>query len=339
MKSIVKVVVVNLLVLLGLLFSAEIGLRVIGKTTYTDKLKADIVVKPNGKYFEKDTLLGYKQIAGKFDVTLKKEFHFTTTHNKEGNRVTSYHPEKYEGKPEIWMLGCSFTHGWSINDDETLAWQLQSNFEDYKVENWGVEGYGTLQFLLKLERALKQGRKPEILIVNHINFHFERNTFTFSRRLGVSTWNRLGELNQPYVELTDKGDLLIKHSEVEYEPWFFSKFSALSFYVQKKYEWYLDKQMRLKHPQITRMILDRIVTLCKENNIKLLMVNIHQNKNFLESYCFKNNISFVDISVNLNQEGYTNEPYDGHPSAKANKVYWNKLETYLGNRFLKKNKK
>ncbi|MBS9768584.1 MAG: SGNH/GDSL hydrolase family protein [Flavobacteriaceae bacterium] len=335
MRSIVKIIGINLLVLLGLLFSAEIGLRVIGKTAYTDKLKADIVVKPNGKYFEKDTLLGYKQIAGKFDVTLKKEFHFSTTHNKEGNRVTSYHPEKYEGKPEIWMLGCSFTHGWSINDDETLAWQLQSNFEDYKVENFGVEGYGTLQFLLKFERALKQGRKPEILIVNHIDFHFERNIFTARRRLEVSTWNRLGELNQPYVELTDKGDLLIKHSKVDYTPWMLSKYSALFFSIQKKYEWYLDKQMRLKQPQITEMILDKIVALCRENNIKLLLTNIYGDKNFIESYSLKNNIPFVDISVNTDLKEYSNRPYDPHPNAKANKIYWKKLEAYLKNDFFR----
>ena len=50
--------------------------------------KPEIEVSPGNRYFKTDSILGYHHLAGKFEVTLKKTYQFTTTHNKTGLRIT-----------------------------------------------------------------------------------------------------------------------------------------------------------------------------------------------------------------------------------------------------------
>ena len=54
-------------------------------------------------------------------------------------------------------------------------------------------------------------------------------------------------------------------------------------------------------------------------------------RNMLE-FCGKQGIPAVDISVNLDLPGNRNLPYDIHPSAKANRVYADKLGSFLKER-------
>src|SRR5206468_9604074 len=43
-----------------------------------------------------------------------------------------------DAKPELLLLGCSFTFGWAVSDDETWAWRLQSLRPDLEVRNRGT---------------------------------------------------------------------------------------------------------------------------------------------------------------------------------------------------------
>jgi hypothetical protein len=89
-------------------------------------------------------------------VTLPGGYSFTVTHFPSKLRIT--HPlatyTDRRSKPEIWIMGCSFTHGWSLNDQDTYPWLLQARLPQYVVVNYGVEGYGTLHALLQLREAL-----------------------------------------------------------------------------------------------------------------------------------------------------------------------------------------
>src|SRR5262245_8646638 len=44
----------------------------------------------------------------------------------DGLRATAPAPEL--DRPHIVVLGCSYTQGWAVSDEETYAWRLQSEF-------------------------------------------------------------------------------------------------------------------------------------------------------------------------------------------------------------------
>jgi hypothetical protein len=142
--------------------SAEIVLRVAGYKPWQIE-NVDVAVEPKGNFFTKDSELGYKHLPGKFKVTLNGNYSFNATHLNNSLRIT--HPlntyNQSSKKPEIWILGCSFTYGWSLSDSETYAWLLQEKLPKYEIVNFGVNGYGTLHSFIQFKEALKQGKNPK----------------------------------------------------------------------------------------------------------------------------------------------------------------------------------
>jgi hypothetical protein len=113
-KKTINIIIFNLGILLFLCFLCEIGLRLIGVKPYSKNHdKPKIEVTPGGKYFDTDSILGYKHRPGKYTVTLQWDYEFVTTHDDNSLRITSPIDslKAREGKPEIWMFGCSYTHG------------------------------------------------------------------------------------------------------------------------------------------------------------------------------------------------------------------------------------
>lgn len=292
----------------------------------------NVTVLPSGGFYDKDSLLGYKHKPGKFEIKLKKNFFFSINHNHLGLRITQSKKDTLM-LPEIWMMGCSFTHGWSVNDQETFPWIIQSKLKKYKIVNWGTSGYGTVHFYLQLKKALEEGYKPEIVVLNHANFHFDRNVFSYFRRRMVSSSNHLGDLNQPFGIIGSDGKLVINQSKVIYDPWPLAKKSALIFYLQKKIEDLRDQSRNDK--QVTTLLLKKIVKLCKQKNIRLLITNIWEDKTFIEEFSYTHQVPFVDIAVDLNKKEFTNRPFDSHPSAMAHQEYAKKLLDFITTIILK----
>jgi len=331
--KIIKILLANLAVLIVLLLFCEIIMRMRGHKPW-DKHgnKVDIEVIPERKFYDRDTLLGYRLFPGKFKLRLKGVHEFTMEHDSWTQRITSPIKDQ-EGikQPEIWILGSSFTYGWGIDDNETFAWILQSNLTDFKIRNWGVAGYGTIHTYLQLKDAIKKGIKPNSIIINHSDYHFGVNTFCNANRRALVGWNFLGEVNQPYATLNEDKTLNIEHSKIVYDPWYFSEYSALSYYGSVKYEEYVDKNNKLTEIEITRLMYEKIFALCNENQVKVLLMSMEEDLNFIKDVSAKNNILFLHNYVNLDEKGNSNMPYDHHPSAKANKIYAEKLYDYLKN--------
>lgn len=329
MPNNIKIILSNSIILLVFLCIIEIGFRIHGHETYPGKIP-DIAVVPDGKYFQEDSILGYKHRAGEYDITLKKEYGFSTHHDSNTLRLTSQLAENTSIlKPSIWIFGCSFTHGWSINDHETFPWILQSKLDDFTITNWGVSGYGTVHFYLQFKEALKKRKKPNMIIINHADFHFERNSFSFQRRRNVSKWNFLGDLHQPYCTLDNNEKMHIQYANKEYNSWWLSKYSTLAYYFQIRYESYVDGKNKENEKIITSMLLDKIISLAKENEIETIITNIGSDPEFIQKYAKKKTVPFVDISVDIKESKYNNLPYDAHPNSTSNIIYTDKLYSFL----------
>lgn len=87
-------------------------------------------------------------------------------------------------KPPILTIGCSFVYGTEINDNETLAYQLQK-LTKRKVYNYGYQAQGVQHVVYKLQDSpvfKEQNIVPEYVIYVFITDHLNRmylNHFTY----------------------------------------------------------------------------------------------------------------------------------------------------------------
>lgn len=336
-----KLILVNLSVFLVLLLILEIIFRMNGYETFSSK-KPDVIVEPNRPFFQKYSLLGIKNNVGEFQITLKKDFSFKVTHDSSNLRVTSSETSvETLPKPEIWIMGCSFTYGWSINDYETFPWLLQSAIPNYKIVNGGTNAYGTLHFYLQLKEALKKKNKPEIVILNHADFHVFRNTLDPTWKRILSEWNFLGTINLPGRKLDTKGSPSIFYSKLN--NYTLAKYSAFINHYQKQIETYLESKNKENGDgdgiEITNLILTKIVDLCNEHQIKFILTNISGDIRPLYNYGRYKNVRVLDLRVDLRREEYNNMPYDNHPSTKANVIYAQRIHSYLKKVLIEKTRK
>ena len=197
----------------GLFLFCEIVLRLMGEQVlWTEPV--NVVVEPGGSLFATHPRLGYTHRPGAYRVTIRDALVFTLTHRADGLRITRpLDAPPAPGAPPLWVLGGSFTYGWTVDDHEAYPWRLQERLPAYDVVNLGVNGYGTVHALIQVEEALALGASPAAVVVAYTSYHDERNTFLRLRRKAVFLWNRLGDLRQPYARLTADGQVEIHLAE------------------------------------------------------------------------------------------------------------------------------
>jgi hypothetical protein len=312
-------------------FAAEIILRIVGRTPWQINQNT-ITVEPGGKLFSKHPKLGYVQRPGKYKITLADGYSFIATHDATGFRITqplsSYNSE--EEKKEIWIFGDSMNYGWSLNDDEVYPWFLQEKLPKYKVVNFGVNGYGTLQSLIQFKEALQSGNKPAIAVINYGSFHDRRNTLLRERKkLIAGPWNSIGLMTQPYARFKDDNKLKYQFTSTEYIEIPLIKVSALVNFIERVVNNFEEKINR-SH-DVTKEIIKDFSELAKENDVKLVLAGIWWDpltKSMID-YCSDENILAVDISIDLDQPGKRNYPHDDHPVSEVHMDYCNMLLDYF----------
>ena len=305
----------------------EIVVRLLGFKPF-NPTPPKIQVEPGGKFFTLKPAGGYTQLPGKFKVTLATGYSFTVTHGTNALRIT--HPPTPPGEPrkkEIWLMGCSLTHGWSLNDEDTYPWLVQQQFPEYEVVNCGIEGYGTLQTRLQFQELLEQRGKPEIVVLAYGTFHDFRNTFIRIRQKAIAPLNRLGPMQQPYARFNRQGGLDYLMAPVVYREWPLMRYSALVNFFEDRYDAW--EARRARSEWISAELILRFAHYCREQGIQFVLAGISSDSGGMLEFCRERGVEVVNISVVLAEPGNTNLPHDNHPSAKANRVYAERLTDCL----------
>jgi len=103
------------------------------------------------------------------------DFDVIYTSGPEGWRMMP-DPQTAHPDSEIWFLGCSFTFGAGVQDDETYAYRLAAQaWPDTRVRNFAVSGYGTTNAYLNLKNQLSRRPNPSAVVYGWISHHRERN--------------------------------------------------------------------------------------------------------------------------------------------------------------------
>ena len=300
------------------------------------KLAANFIsISPPGRYFIKHPTRGYAYEPGEFTVTLGTGYSFRVSHQDDGLRRT--HPA-YEKTPpnkkEIWIFGCSFTHGFSLNDEQTYPWLLQHDVPDYEVVNFGVDGYGDVQSLIQFKESLKSRNKPAIVVVAYASFHDTRNRATRLWKKLLLTNSRLGPMNFPYATLGPDKELVLLNDQLEYPGFALLRRSALANYLDNRYNISIEESYH-SH-EVSRAVLKEFANLCKANGIQFVVAGIMRDPLTAEMLAALNaeGVMTVDISVDLLLKENLNLPHDPHPSAIANQQFASKLETFLSTKLI-----
>lgn len=311
----------------------EVGVRMIGYKSSHPSNKPNIEVNPGNSFYQRDSILGYAHLPGKYKITIKDSFVFRVSNTVHGNLRRTHPPELdsiYEKKDKIWIMGGSCTYGWSLNDEETYSWKVQGKLDNYEVINFGMAGFGTIHSLLQIEHHLKTMKKPEIIVIGYAGFHDDRNTYNPRRKKEAEMWNFLGPHVQPYARLNDAGELVIHRTDTaDYQSFLLSKYSALANSVEKAVN--IMRSKFIDNHEVSRQIIERIRRICEKNDITLIVAGINLSKKTKDmvEYCKKNNIPATNIGVDNSEGGYTNLPWDGHPNAKANTIYAKRLYQFI----------
>lgn len=290
----------------------------------------DIRVEPGGRFMAAHPDgLGYAHLPGRFTVTLPSGYSFRVTHDTNGLRVT--HPPRSAGDAqppkEIWIFGCSLTHGWALNDEETYPWRVQAALPEYEVVNAGVGGYSTLQARLLFQEMLGRRPTPEVVVLAYGTFHDLRNTFVRERQKMLAPYNRLGPVTMPYARFNGRGELDYYPAPLEYREFPLMRVLASAHYVEEKYDAWEARRARSR--EVSAELILRFAGYCREQGIRFVLAGISSDAGPMLEFCRRRGVAAVDISVVLAEPGNTNLPHDNHPSAQANRVYAEKLTAFL----------
>jgi hypothetical protein len=239
------------------------------------------------------------------------------------------------GGRRVVLLGCSFTQGWAISDDETCAWQLQRRFPDIEFINYGTGGYGTYQALLMLERYFERNpaAPPALVVYGFIDAHEARNVAPWWWLKGLAQQARRGHVRLPYATLDRRG-ALARHPPEGYPQWPGERRLALVRFTA-------DFSMRLKtfvrrkqRREVTERLLLEMRRLCAARGSALLVPLLNSSGDYRRHYTAflqQHGIAWLDCTRELTP--HFTVPGEGHPNGALNGIWADALGAEIQRRW------
>ncbi len=315
-------------VLLVLLIAGEITARFMGYRPWHETVQTMQVV-PEGRFYQADSILGYKGRPGKFELLLNDSLRFTVTHDADGWRKTG--PDSLQGDslPEIWIFGCSFTHGYGVNDADNYPAVLQSMMPHFRIRNYGMDGYGTLQNWLVLNQLLQAGKRPATVVLGYGAFHDQRNTANRYWHKALHGQRIADSLRYPFIRLDKKDSLILHYGHIAYHPLPLQRQLALLSLVEKRWNDSEDQGLRSKF--VTEVLIQRMVGASRDAGAHFVLAGVYRHpetEKMLRTFHL-DNVPTVDISQDLADPDLRILPGNGHPNAKAHAMMAQVLYDYL----------
>ncbi len=167
--------------------------------------------------------LGWRNRPGRYEIPAYTAgtAPLTQTLLEDGSRATRADPgvaAAGDPRPELWLLGGSFTKGTAVSDQQTFGWKLQSRFPAIRVRNFATGGYGTYQSLLMMEHQLLSYPAPALVVYGYISDHQARNVATWQWLAHLSRYSSRGHIDVPFATVGGNGQL-VRHAPQRYPAW------------------------------------------------------------------------------------------------------------------------
>ena len=282
-----------------ILFSISMTITLIESTLFY--LKTGKFVQNNsGKKTSSDikyqkTFLGYQPKPGVYKYSIKK---YTIGNNKF--RVTPEINDLKKNKT-ISFFGGSFTFGYGLNDDETMPYLLQNYFKEWKINNYGINGYGVHQMLAHIQKDPKIIQDVNILVTDdghiprsscqkHFSFGTPKFIFNDQKKLIRFGYCHFGVMDK--IPLPKIIGSIINRSEIKNH--IHQIFKVKDYYSNENVELYL---------AIIKKINETITKKEKKFFVGYMNNSNKLNKDIIKEL-IENNINVIDLSLEQNKKEY-----------------------------------
>ncbi|MHB8846162.1 MAG: hypothetical protein ACYC7L_15630 [Nitrospirota bacterium] len=283
--------------------------------------------------FEYDPVLGWKAVIGNY-IDPPYDPTASATHlsilRGMGRRTSKGQTDVHTNRPKMVFVGCSFTMGWAINDEDTFPWKLQTRHPSYEVLNYGVAGYGTYQSLLILERELPELRDPKIVVYGFIENHEERNVATANWMEWLSSYSHRHQLDFPFVTV-DKNGKLRRHRPVNYPRLPFRENMAIVALLEKALGKFEARGRDAQGREATQQLILEMKAVSARNGAEFVLALLDYSEAAKAGYmefARKNTIRVADCEI----PEYVDDlavPGEGHPNGKANTLWAQCISEFL----------
>ena len=253
--------------------------------------------------YKDDPELGFDNLANASGKHKTSEFAVTYTIDAEkGRRIPA--PERPRGR--IYFLGCSYTFGWGVEDNQNYPYLLATkHWADWEVKNRSVNGWGTVHAYLVLRKELEKISGPAIFIYGITPDHIPRNYIRKEWITSLAKSNR----KHPYFDLNE-GVL---------------KFHGTVGVLESKQG---DEEVRRKELELTSAFLVAMHRLSSERNIPFIVILLPQKHRVAWGWndwppekvkvLVENRIPFLDLTEMKERLDYIK--YDVHPTARGHEL-------------------
>jgi len=222
--------------------------------------------------------------------------------------------------PIISILGCSFTYGHSLNDEDTYAWLLQNKFANKCVINHAVAGYSLYQSLLVLEKNIEKD-SPEVVVLGFHRDLGKRNTNSYE-------WVNIIQQTWKIPSCLSKNHKLHRYSPQSYKSLPFSAQSKLVKILEVN--WNRLVYGRRGKEEVIRNTMEHLLlqmkATCEKHGAKFIVACIDDSSPYYDFF-IKHGFQWCVSGVNteeVTQEGeykWILYPFDNHPNQAANIKY------------------
>jgi hypothetical protein len=316
------------LVLISLL-SAELAVRVTGISPVPRPVPGTV----NSRITKEESQLGWdNRPKAKQSFIVAGEPPHTITILENGARATSDWPT-FAGnihRRDIIFIGCSFTHGWGLNDEETFAWKVQAALPDWNVHNFGVNGYGTCQAYILLKRLFEQKKwyKP-VVIYGFIDYHEQRNVAHFLWHHALSRLTSTGNVSLPSCMLDSSGSIVF-NSPRPYPQFPFRHTLAVVSLFEKVYLRLQGSSLANQSQAITEQLLIELeaFTTAQSGHFGVLLFNGQARTSHYRQFLESRGSRIIDTNFSDQNFGPLTF-FDGHPNSRMTDLVAQNVVTFV----------
>jgi hypothetical protein len=294
----------------------EVAFRIMGYEPWKND-DYSVVAQPENAYVGHQDL-GILNNPGTYRITMNEGLVFNTRHLEDNTRYVGAGPDT--AVKDVVMLGCSFTYGFGVNDDQPFTSLLQQQFPEVSFQNAGVIGYGTVQSLLQLKELVKN-QHPKVVILDISSFHFMRNTLSPQYRSNLKIGygrsshrvdNQMSKARFPYKSSCADTIQYAPWKNI-YQSWPGREWLATINWFQTLYD--LSREEVGRQIEVTACLIREMESICRANAIRFGVACLDSSP---ETNALKERLlpqmPWVDVNFDFSNQQWINHPYDTHPN-------------------------
>lgn len=282
----------------------------------------------------------FKSVKHGLTVNDKVALQYTVNYDGDGFRVIPGEDKKKKIDHHVILAGCSWVFGNGVEDADTFPAALSRLLPTSQVINLGIPGGGVAEqlFLWRYADFRKKIKSSSgVYVYVYINFHHER----FQRTPSYLAWA------MPMAPTFHRREKSLVYAGVNTDHWDyrFTKWLSghgLAIYWLRLYSWMLPWQLQNTHVEMAQYLFE-----VKQNYLRqypggrFVVFNAfapHEMNSRHDSSDFRTILKSYGIEVidrGPIPEGKWNIPYDGHPNAKKNELYAERINTYINQLVIK----